>query len=259
MFTGNPKPHAEAGFTLLEVLVAMTILGIILLTVYGALSRALYTKAYAEDRAELYAAGREAVLRIADDLEAALPPRPRGDLAFHGLSHGERPPVDAVQFSRRTHSGLRPIALQSGRATVTYSLDPLGEGSKAFVLRRDEVPLMTELPEGEEDLAGDTLEALPTPKATAIYLLDPADCTEGRFCVVGLRFRHLDPITEEWVSQWDSTEKEQLNRLPAATEVALYLSDSNGAVHDFSTVVDLVLAAASIPTPTVAPSRRGGP
>lgn len=91
-------PTPCRGFTLLEVLVAVTILGIILLTVYGTVSRTISTKEYAEERARLASVGREAVLRIADEIEGALSPPTAGAL-FQGLSSGTRQFADQVRFT----------------------------------------------------------------------------------------------------------------------------------------------------------------
>src|ERR1043166_9065298 len=110
------------GFTLLELLVATAILGIILATVYGVLSRALYAKNHSEERADLYAAGRETVLKIADELEGALQPR-GSNIVFIGVPGNERVPTDGVQFDVvvRRLSGVSQT--RGGRALVTYSLD----------------------------------------------------------------------------------------------------------------------------------------
>jgi len=249
------RPRSERGWTLLELLVAITILAIVLTTVYGALSRTLIQKGYAEDRAELYAVGREAALKIAEDLEAALPPNRVAEISFFGISRGERPPNDAVQFSINTHSGLRAAVSSSGRATVSYSLVPLAESDKVFELLRDEMPMAMTVPENDDSAPSDLPPPSP-PMRKANLLLEKTDCAEQRFCLVGMRLRYLDPKTGEWVATWDSTSQEQLNRLPTAAEIALFLSDSNGNVHDFTTIVDLVLAGA-VPTPT--PGRGGGP
>src|SRR5436190_21946190 len=89
---------SRRGFTLLEIMVATAILGIIMTTVYGVLSRALYAKTHSEERADLYAAGRETVLKIADELEGALRPEPGRTIGFIGVPGNERVPTDAVQF-----------------------------------------------------------------------------------------------------------------------------------------------------------------
>ncbi|HUI25147.1 MAG TPA: prepilin-type N-terminal cleavage/methylation domain-containing protein [Candidatus Kryptonia bacterium] len=242
------RPRSERGWTLLELLVAITILAIVLTTVYGALSRTLTQKSYAEDRAELYAVGREAALKIAEDLEAALPPSPTAGISFFGISRGDRPPNDAVQFSINTHSGLRAAVLSSGRSTVSYSLVPLAENENVFELLRDEMPFALTVPENDESAPADVPQPSP-PMRKANLLLEKSDCAEQRFCLVGMRLRYLDATTGEWLAEWDSTQQAQLNRLPAAAEIALFLSDNNGNVHDFTTIVDLVLASA-VPTPT---------
>ena len=65
---------SHSGFTLLELLVAVAILGIVMSTVYGVLTRTLLATKRAEARAELFASGREMVMRMADEIEGALPP-----------------------------------------------------------------------------------------------------------------------------------------------------------------------------------------
>jgi len=247
MFTSNQRSSSR-GWTLLELLVAVTILAIVLTTVYGALSRTLTQKGYAEDRAELYSVGREAAMKIAEDLEAALPPNATAGISFFGISRGERPPNDAVQFSINVHSGLRAAVLSSGRSTVSYSLVPMAENPNVFELLRDEMPFALMMPEADENAPSDSPQPSP-PVRRANLLLEKTDCAEQRFCLVGMRLRYLDAQTGAWVSEWDSTKQETLNRLPAAAEIALFLSDNNGNVHDFTTIVDLVLAP-GIPTPT---------
>jgi len=243
----------RAGFTLLEILVAVAILAIVMSTVYGVLSRTLYAKGYAEDRADLYAAGRETVLKIASDLEAALPPTPRGEIAFRTLTQSNSPPRDAVQFSVNTHSGLGAAVPQSGRATITYSLAPLSEGNQFFIVRRDEVPIVAEDSGGDDGSDDQAAEEVPTPHPKVTFLTDDMDCTDQRFCVVGLRLQYLDGETGEWDADWDSTGDAHFNKLPTAAQITLYVSDNNGTIHDFGTIVDLIMAPSTLPTPT--PSR----
>ena len=68
----------------------------------------------------------------------------------------------------------------------------------------------------------------------------------------GSRLRYLDGTSGQWTDDWDSTQAGTTERqLPIAVEIALYLYDDDGAVHDYSTIVDLPLATR--PTPTPAP------
>src|SRR5438093_1584995 len=58
-----------------------------------------------------------------------------------------------------------------------------------------------------------------TPQARATLVLDR---------LAGLRFRYLDGQSGQWVNDWDTTEQDTLNRLPAAVEVAVFLYDDKG-------------------------------
>jgi general secretion pathway protein J len=232
---------ARRGFTLIEIMIATTILGIIMVTVYGVLSRALFAKNHSEERADLYASGREAVLKMADELEGALPPTAGRNIGFIGIAGSGRVPSDAVQFDVVVRRLYGASETRGGRALVSYSLDPLPNTPNLFVLRRQEQLLNGA---GTEDFSSDSFDGAPapTPAAIAAYILDQ---------VAGLRFRYLDPQTGEWVNTWDTTVQPPTGQLPiglpGAVEVTLFLADNQGGVHDFSTIVDLPLF---IPPPT---------
>jgi hypothetical protein len=63
-----------------------------------------------------------------------------------------------------------------------------------------------------------------------------------------LTFRYFDDFAGGWREDWDSTQEDLLQRLPAAVEISLFLLDERGAVRDFTTIVDLPLARGQ-PTP----------
>jgi len=242
----TPQPDStQRGFTLLEIMVATAILGIILTTVYGVLSRALYAKNHAEERADLYAAGRETVLKMADELEGALPPTAGHNIGFIGVTGNDRVPTDAVQFDlviRRLFSSSQG---RGGRGLVSYSLDPLKDTPNLYALRRQE-QLLTDpaLDNGNSDDTATEGEDAPAPPAvSAAYLIDQ---------VAGLRLRYLDPQTGQWTDSWDTTVvragQQGPASLPGAVEITLFLADAQGGVHDFGTIVDLPLANL-VPTP----------
>jgi len=204
----------------------------------------LLAKNHAEERADLYAAGREAVLKIADELEGALPPSAGRNIGFIGVPGSSRSPADAVQFDVVIRRLFSVSQGRGGRALVSYSLDPLKDTPNLFALRRQEQLLLD--PAAEEiDAGADAAEdtgAPEVPTAFAAYILDQ---------VAGLRLRYLDPESGQWLDSWDTTviQPGQPPRgLPGAVEITLFLADNNGGVHDFGTIVDLPLANL-VPTP----------
>jgi general secretion pathway protein J len=239
--------RGQRGFTLLELLVAVGILGIVMSTVYGVLTRTLMATKRAEARAELFASGREMVMRMADEIEGALPPDRR--VYFVG-EHGEAtPPNDAIGFYTIINRMLGAERRVGGLAFVTYSLDKTDDG--LFALRRVEELLANEgSAEGDPNAPEDTFDPSRNDEAatdssepviSAVHLLDR---------IAGLRFGYIDPENGELVDQWDTSQPgpdNRLRNLPAAVSITLFLADEYGGIHDFGTIVDLPLAP--YPTP----------
>jgi hypothetical protein len=191
----------------------------------------------------LYAAGRETVLKMADELEGALPPG--NNIGFIGVAGNDRVPTDAVQFDLVIQRVFSTAQGRGGRALVSYSLDPLKDTPALYALRRQE-QLLTDpaLDNGNgDDTASEGADAPAPPSASAAYLIDQ---------VAGLRLRYLDPQTGEWSDSWDTTVIRSGQQgppgLPGAVEITLFLADAQGGVHDFGTIVDLPLANL-VPTP----------
>ncbi|MFN8640292.1 MAG: prepilin-type N-terminal cleavage/methylation domain-containing protein [Candidatus Binatia bacterium] len=136
MTAANPTPRPDAGFTLLELLLAVVILGLITATVYGALARTESSKRIAENRAELYSAGRQAITKIANDIEGALPP-PSGDRIYFRGTHGigVAPEIHLVTMNR---GGFGMNRVRPGRVLVVYSLVPIPGRRGQYGLLREE-------------------------------------------------------------------------------------------------------------------------
>jgi prepilin-type N-terminal cleavage/methylation domain-containing protein len=250
---------AADGFTLIELLLAVVIVSLVLASVYGALSRTTNSKEIAEGRAELFSNGRQAVLKMASDIEGALPPRSGDRIYFRSGSSGGAPTMEFVTMNR---GGYGMNRVRPGRILLAYSLDPIPGRKNGFALRREEYLYAAmlaeadgiELPppeEGEEEI----------PTAQAAYLIDcpnvadelnlPGACLQ----VTGMRFRYYDEIVRDWRDDWDSTQDAMLDRLPAAVEISLLIADKDGLEHDFGTIVDLPLSRGQ---PTVEPTGPAG-
>lgn len=260
MIAVNPRrERASGGFTLLELLLAIVILGLITATVYGSLARTESSKRIAESRAELYSAGRLAVLKMASDIEAALPP-PSGDrIYFRGTRGiGEPPEIHLVTMNR---GGFGMNRVRPGRVLVVYSLVPLPKRRGQAALLREEYlyKAMLDKADGVQTeqsfgLEGDEEDSAPTEQASFLLecpdVPDDLDLPGACLPVTALTLRYFDETVGDWRDEWDSTvdNSATFGRLPSAVEITLTLADENGAEHPFYTVVDLPLARGQ-PTP----------
>jgi prepilin-type N-terminal cleavage/methylation domain-containing protein len=254
----NPR-RDRRGFTLLELLLAIVILGLITATVYGSLARTESSKRIAENRAELYSAGRLAVLKMAGDIEGALSP-PSGDRIYFRGTHGrgEPPEIHLVTMNR---GGFGTNRVRPGRVLVVYSLTPLPRRRGEYALLREEYlyKAMLDRADGIETqssfgLEGEEEDAAPTEQASFLLecpdVPDDLDLPGSCLPVTGLTFRFYDETVGDWRDEWDSTvdNSATFGRLPSAVEITLALADEDGAEHPFYTVVDLPLARGQ-PTP----------
>ena len=237
-----------SGFTLLELLLAVAILGLLLASVYGAVSRTAFSKNVAEERAELFSNGRKAVLQVASDLEGAIPPLLGDRIYFQGQAA-------QIEFVIMNRGGYLSNGVRSGRVLIVYSLEPIPNRPGGFALKREEYLFAALLAASDGTQAPpseDGEDTAPTDQAT--YLLDcpniPDDLDLPGVCmrVSGLSFRYYDDLVHDWRDQWDSTQDAEFERLPAAVQISMLVADKDGKERAFSTIVDLPLARGQ-PTP----------
>ncbi|MBI3303657.1 MAG: prepilin-type N-terminal cleavage/methylation domain-containing protein [Deltaproteobacteria bacterium] len=207
--------YCSRGFTLLEVLVASAILSLVLAALYGVFSRTLASKRLAEERAARARAARIVLLRLGEDLRATVPPTTSGVRFIGETRRSGAFREDSLSFASVAHSLLTNASLEGDLCEIGYTLlpDPVVPTQRQLVRR---VTL---------DLAADRNLA-----ADAYPLLER---------VRGLRFRFFDG--RNWRDEWGRDETQ--NKLPSAVEVGLSLEDAREDVTEFSTVIDLPLAA----------------
>jgi len=245
------------GFTLIEVMVALLMASIILVGVYGTLSRTLISRDIAEGRAELFATGRDTVLRMADEIEAALPP-PAGDrIFFRGVSEGGRVPRGSIEFIKVNRGGYGRGQVRPGQVYVKYFLEPIVDKRGYYTLWRRETLFAALLDDAAGETAAEQSDDEEEPQGPIDVILPmlscqtlpgqldiPGSCTK----TVGLRFTYLDGDSGSWRDEWDTLADPDDERIPVAVEIALTLEDERGVYREFKTVVDLPMARAQ-PTP----------
>ena len=242
------RSAGTGGFTLLELLLAVVITGLVLASVYGGVARTASSKSIAEERAELFSNGRKAVLKVANDLEGAIPPL-LGDRIFFRGKQSE------VEFIVMNRGGYFSNGIQSGRVWIAYSVEPSPGQSGSFALKREEYLYAAALAEADgtqQPAPPDGQDAAPTSQLT--YLLDcpaiaddlnlPGTCMR----VTGLQFRYYDDQVRDWRDEWDTTQDAEFERLPAMVQISMLVADKDGKERAFNTVVDLPLSRGQ-PTP----------
>ncbi|MEM1029296.1 MAG: type II secretion system protein GspJ [Myxococcota bacterium] len=213
--------RARRGFTLLEVLVAIAVVGLVGMLIYGSFRGMNRSRDNMQTVNDRYQQGRQALDRMARELSGAY-------LSLHQ-------PLDQRQFTRQT--------IFTGKSqNPTDRLDFTafaGQRLKADSHVSDQVEL--------------SYFAAPDPTTGRIDLVRRADRyldlepDQGGIVqvmvedIVSFDVRYLDPLTFEWVDDWDTTQAAgQLNRLPAQVWVQLVVNDQRiGQTITFETKTTL--------------------
>lgn len=226
----------NAGVTLLEMLVAVAIFGVIASVLYGSFSRTLEARNLAAQRAELYANARIALDWLEQDLKGSLSVDVymKGKPRFFSSGHGAQDTVTAddpvlditVRTARRAaalrnETGDELASTMADQARVVYRVEedsgemfdvPVPAGSTGLVLARYEI--RPPLEEGVE-------RSLRTVLARGIRSID-------------LSFEDRGTILD----RWEHTEDSPLGAIgPRIVEIRLVLDDADGNPSEFATSV----------------------
>jgi general secretion pathway protein J len=212
------------GMTLIEVLVSVTILAGIALLIYGAFDSLSRGKKGEEMRVDRAHQGREAIERIARELQTAfltmhVPQNPSlvtRTTAFIGQRGGQ---FDRVDFAAFAHKRIERDAKESDQCELGFFVvaDP-DKPDKMDLVRREQTPI---------DIY---------PKKGGVVNVLAED-------VEAFNLRYLDPLTAQWVEQWDTTQVTgQPMRLPLEVKISLTLKGvPNGQPYAFTTKIFIPL------------------
>jgi prepilin-type N-terminal cleavage/methylation domain-containing protein len=210
------------GFTLFEVLMTLSILGVVLSMLYLTFHQSMAVMAETDDRAEVIQQGRMILERMAGDLKGAvLIIQKEGFQAYRtglvGRSTSEgKDLLDRMDFTTCLLSFSSPPEGGWGFFEVGYFLDR-SPGRKGLTLFRRQ----------DDGMDGNLLQG---GRSVAI-------CDRVR----SLGFSYYDRQGGKG-KEWNSLEGERRNLLPSRVEIQLKLEDSRGRVHEFRTQVYLPLA-----------------
>lgn len=229
--------RCNKGFSLLEVLIAVVILGFVMASVSTVSNQLLRSKQQVEHRAEVLQMGRAALHRMETELQLSFMTRAArkkitGISAstgiieegawktfFIGENHGEQ---DSLRFTTLSHLRYYKDAQESDQSKVSY------------VMR----PSQDEDADGLFDLI----------RVEQVWL-DGRTEVEGRDLVLAAHVRsfhveYYDPRKDEWVPDWDTENIDDAGKLPQAVRIQLTFPDPDDPEQDllFETGVSLALA-----------------
>ena len=202
------------GFTLIELVVAVTVLAFVTLLLYGAFSSMKTSRdglARIQDR---YREGRIAMARVARDLSSAyisqhVPISPALIVQKTAFVGKVGIPAHRVDFNAFSNVQRDRNAHVSDQIEVSYfaSDNPEQPGNYDLVRRTSEYPDI-------EPGKGGRVEVL----ATDIDLF---------------HLEYLDPMTSLWTETWDTTQATgQTNRMPLQVRIRLVLKQGNRTASD---------------------------
>jgi general secretion pathway protein J len=200
----------RAGLTLIEVMVAVTILAIVSTLMYGGFAQTSRNKSRVEQQTDRVLAITATLERMSRELQSAyvsahLNPSPSLQVmrsAFVGKDQGAR---DRLDFTSFAHQRLYRDAHESDQCELAYFLarDPDADG-KWVLARRQQARV------DDDPLKGGRVEV----------------ALRG---VRGLDLEYFDPVINDWTSSWDTMQAAgQPNRLPAQVKIVLTVEGDDG-------------------------------
>lgn len=196
----------SAGFTLLEVLLATTVLGVVMAMLTLSLSATVRVLDATEKQEEIYFLAQTAMRRIAEDLAATVG-------GADGIFVGEKKEVrdqraDSLQFTSLAHLVLNPEKQRPGVATLRYRVREDPDDARKLQLLRSDTPALPGV---------DPLEGATNAKETEAAFLLADSLRAVEFSYVDRDGREV----ESWRKQVVHGEEEQAGKLPAAVHCTL--------------------------------------
>lgn len=200
------KGVREAGFTLIEVMIAVAILAVISLLVWQTTSSNLKAKDRYESRSEFFHMIATSLNTMAEELSSTyifssgdqLGMGISGDLTTRSLFKGEE---NQVTFTSFAHLRLMKNSKESDQAEMAYYLKSNTEERGLHdLMKREESP-----PNHEPEEGGVT------------YLV-----LEG---LKRLEFRYYDGEKFEWREDWDSSQFDHKDKIPRAVQITMAMVD----------------------------------
>jgi len=222
----------DQGFTLLEVLLATAVLGVVIAMLSLSLSATLRVVETIEKQEEVYSLAQTAMRRITEDLAAAVS---TSNVPFTGRKNTLRERrADSLEFASQAHLVLNPEKQKPGVAFVRYYVQSDQDDERRWKLLRADTLILPGVNVTTESGSGEAMEP-------AFLLADNLRAVQ--FWYVDRAGQELDSWQE--VQGSGEGEGEKAEALPAAVHCTLdfWIDADREVSQTFSTRV-LILAEA---------------
>ena len=217
----RPSPPKSAGFTLIDVMIALSILGTVTVLTWGAFQQTFRTRRMMESSMGRYRSARVAMDRLLRDVQMAYlssnivpgtEQTPR--TFFEGM---RRTDIDELRFSYFGHQRLYADSKEADTAAVGYFGQRERGTSRLNLYRKETRRIQT-----------DRFDNIPG----EIELL----CED----VVRLELGYYHPDRKEWLETWQTTAADGFpDRLPTRVRLRLVVRDEDGRELTFQSEVRL--------------------
>lgn len=204
------------GFTLIEVLIAITILTVIMMVVYQAFTASTDGIRRAEAVDELNSTARVIFLKLMDDINNAY--LTGNNVIFVGDSKRDKElPQDSLNLT--SISNLRMV--KDAKETDLYEIGYKMKEDYAYQKQEKRLSLFRR----EKKTIG------------VEPVLEGGEAYELTDEIAGLRFSYFDGANKKWKDNWDS--RSTTTKLPTAVEVEVILFDADKKERAFKTIIDV--------------------
>jgi prepilin-type N-terminal cleavage/methylation domain-containing protein len=209
-----------AGFTLLEIMLAVAILGLIMVMLAGSFHAIAGGRVQAENRLAVMDEGRTIMSDLCEELRGAVqtPLIPSRVLLMGQANMRNNAPLDSIIVSTLDPSHRRALEGFGAEDTVSYTAAPNPDHAGWFLLLRSQASSLLGI-----GVAGDAV----APVVLANNLLS-------------LHIRYFDG--NSWNEDWNSQSLPPGRQLPRAVSVDLVLAEPNGNPLPLSSTVTLPMA-----------------
>lgn len=234
MIKTNLKNKSQFGFTLIELVIVITILSVVMGITYSALNQLMRSRKFLDDQREIDIVASSLISRLSRELQLAsrdysvlpLPSedsnrvRPRLNLVGESKSIEKSDSADSIRFMALDGGQYLPDGgTHSGTVEINYRIeedpDQANSQVQTYLLIRQETPNIRPIEKAREKVIN-----FPIAKN-----------------VLSLRFRYFSSENDQWYETWGSDGREGL---PDRVSISFKLRSPLGDVREFVTAVAIV-------------------